>query len=123
MLVENALKHNVVSQDEPLVVRIFKKDDRLVVENNLQKKNILQEESSGIGLENIKARYGMLSSGEVSISEENHLFSVSLPIIKIYTTSGIIVRCRWLSTLAFQGKMISMVINIPASETYNILVT
>ena len=49
--------------------------------------------------------------------------SFSLPIIKIYTTSGIIVRCRWLSTLAFQGNMISMVINIPASETYNILVT
>ena len=49
--------------------------------------------------------------------------SFSLPIIKIYTTSGIIVRCRRLSTLAFQGNMISMVINIPASETYNILVT
>lgn len=81
MLVENALKHNVISDDEPLIVRIYEDNGFLVVENNLQKKNILKEDSSGVGLENIKARYEMLSSGEVQINEENHLFSVKLPLI------------------------------------------
>ncbi|MEM9857000.1 MAG: histidine kinase [Bacteroidota bacterium] len=81
MLVENALKHNVISDDEPLIVRIYQKGSFLVIENNLQKKNILKEESSGIGLENIKAQYEMLSSGEVVIKEDNHLFTVELPLI------------------------------------------
>ncbi|MEM8568208.1 MAG: sensor histidine kinase [Bacteroidota bacterium] len=81
MLAENALKHNVVSEDEPLIIRIYKDQEFIAVENNLQKKNILKEESSGVGLENIKARYHMLSSGEVEIKEENHLFTVKLPLI------------------------------------------
>ncbi|MGD1961360.1 MAG: sensor histidine kinase [Fulvivirga sp.] len=81
MLVENALKHNVVSDDEPLIIRIYREGDFLTIENNLQKKNILKEESSGVGLANIKARYEMLSSGEVEVNEENHLFTVKLPLI------------------------------------------
>ena len=81
MLVENAIKHNVISDEEPLTVKIYQADDMLVVEKNLQKKNILQEESSGVGLENIKARYEMLSDKDVVVEEDDKLFKVKLPLI------------------------------------------
>ncbi len=81
MLVENAFKHNVISNEEPLTVEIYETDDMLVVENNLQKKNILQEESSGVGLENIRARYEMLSDKDVLVEDDNELFKVKLPLI------------------------------------------
>lgn len=83
MLVENAIKHNVISADAPLTIRIFQQEDLLVVENTLKKKNILAEESSGVGLENIRSRYSLLSEVAVEVIEENDLFIVKLPLLKL----------------------------------------
>jgi len=81
ILVENAVKHNVISRDQPLTVSISV-DDRpqLVVWNNLQKKNVA---SSGthVGLNNIIARYSLLSDGIVDIDERDGEFTVRLPLI------------------------------------------
>jgi len=82
MLIENAIKHNIVSEENPLVIRIYQEADYLVVENNLQKKSVLTEESPGIGLENITRRYAFLSDKKVEIIQ-NDKFVVKLPIISV----------------------------------------
>lgn len=81
MLIENAIKHNVISAAQPLYIRIFLEGDYLIVSNNLQPKKNLSE-SLGIGLENIKKRYHFLTNRPVIISEENEHFTVKLPIIE-----------------------------------------
>jgi sensor histidine kinase YesM len=82
MLLENAIKHNIVSEEDPLTIRIFAEEGYIVVENNLQLKTVLQEESNGIGLENICRRYEFLTDRKV-IVERADTFIVKLPIITI----------------------------------------
>jgi LytS/YehU family sensor histidine kinase len=83
MLVENAIKHNEISEEHPLFIRIYKHDQNLVVENTLQRKSVLLDESSGLGLENIKNRYEFLSTGEVDVHEAEGKFIVAIPIIEL----------------------------------------
>ena len=81
LLVENAIKHNVVSKEAVLQVELFIKDDCLVVRNNINKK-INKEKGTGMGLQNIKSRYAMLQGKPVVVSEIADYFTVSLPILK-----------------------------------------
>lgn len=80
LLVENALKHNIVSTDEPLRVRVYTAFDYVHVENNKQPR-ITEIESTGMGLKNIVARFGYVTNDKVHIEETKELFKVSLPII------------------------------------------
>lgn len=81
ILVENALKHNIISKDKPLTLRILvDQHGYIVVENNIQKKNIL-EKSTKIGLQNIINRYALLTARQIEISNTSDLFSVRLPLI------------------------------------------
>jgi sensor histidine kinase YesM len=82
MLVENAIKHNIIAEEQPLTIRIYREELMLVVENNLQKKSIPSDESTGAGLENIKKRYSFLSSIPVSVDENERRFKVSVPVIR-----------------------------------------
>jgi len=80
MLVENAIKHNEVSDRNPLSVCIYSIDDQyLYVENTLQKK--AGSEGNGTGIENIKERYEFFTDKKVIISEEGGKFSVGLPLL------------------------------------------
>ncbi len=81
LLIENAIKHNVVSEDDPLTVRIFEADQYIVVENNLQKKTSLGEPSAGVGLQNICKRYEFLSDRKVETIKDEKTFTVKLPIL------------------------------------------
>jgi sensor histidine kinase YesM len=81
MLIENAIKHNIVSEENPLTVKVFQEEEFIVVENNLQKKVILGEPSAGLGLENICRRYEFLSTKKVMISNTGQHFSVKLPML------------------------------------------
>ncbi len=82
-LVENAVKHNEISKSNPLKIVIAITDDHeLIVENNIQPKNIL-ETGSGTGLKNLASRYEFLTGKKVTISENNHYFRVILPLIEI----------------------------------------
>ncbi|MCU0369722.1 MAG: sensor histidine kinase [Cyclobacteriaceae bacterium] len=81
MLVENAIKHNVISEDDPLTIHITREGKNLVVENSLNRKNVLPEESNGLGLENIKRRYSFLTDNPVVVKESEKLFSVVLPVL------------------------------------------
>lgn len=82
MLIENAIKHNVVAEDQPLHIQIIEQDAYLEVRNNLQEKR-LQEASSGLGLSNIQERYKYLSEQEVKISKTDTHFIVRLPLLKV----------------------------------------
>jgi LytS/YehU family sensor histidine kinase len=80
MLVENAIKHNIIAEDNPLSIHIFVKDNCIVVENNVQRKSGQIEESTGVGLDNICKRYEYLTDKKVKV-EEGEKFTVKLPLL------------------------------------------
>jgi len=81
ILMENAIKHNIVSSDKPLTIEVFAENGTLVVSNNLQKKNQINE-STGIGLDNIRNRYKLLGDGKVEVTEDGSNFTVSIPLLE-----------------------------------------
>ncbi len=81
LLLENAINHNIVSQDQPLHIRIFREGGHIVVENSLQRKQQYSDATPGLGLDNIRRRYSFLTSEEVSIQAGSDKFIVRLPII------------------------------------------
>ena len=80
LLLENALKHNVVSREHPLHITMTAANGQLIVQNNLQKKQQV-ERSTGIGLKNIRNRYQLLTDKPVTVNETPQHFTVSLPLI------------------------------------------
>lgn len=94
MLVENALKHNLICEEKDLKIEIFDENDKIVVKNNLVKKPILlrvgndvfdrpaENGSHKIGLENIRKRYNYLVNKEIEIIRNDH-FIVKLPVINM----------------------------------------
>jgi len=80
MLVENAIKHNIVSGENPLVISIFCEQDYIVVKNNLQRKSVVKD-TGGIGLENIRSRYGFLSDKKPVKIETEKEFIVKIPLL------------------------------------------
>ena len=81
MLIENAIKHNIITEKEPLVISITENGSNLVVSNNLNKSN--PESSSGTGIQNIKQRYAHFTDKPVEVSEENGKFEVRIPLLEI----------------------------------------
>jgi two-component system, LytTR family, sensor kinase len=85
MLVENAVKHNVISTQKPLLIRVFIDNNRIIVRNNLQRKLQINadelEESTGVGLQNIRSRYQLLAGQQVDVIVTTQQFAVSLPIL------------------------------------------
>lgn len=82
MLVENAVKHNEISNRNPLTicVRTDEKEHSLTVFNKLQPKRIITS-GTGIGLVNLAKRYHLLFKKEIQITEEDGLFCVQMPLI------------------------------------------
>lgn len=81
MLIENAIKHNVISEDDPLAIRVYQEDGYIVVRNNLQRKAVTGEPSSGVGLENIARRYELLTDKKVVVQEDAEAFTVKIPVL------------------------------------------
>jgi len=80
LLVENATKHNVISKEHPLRIRIDVQGAFIRVENNLFPRT-QEGEPSNLGLKNIEGQYQALFGKSISIRKTDELFSVSLPII------------------------------------------
>jgi len=79
--VENAVKHNIVSRQRPLVMDIFTTaGNKLVVNNNLQRKT-MNKPSTRIGLTNIQAKYKLMKQDGFQIVEGENNFMVVLPLI------------------------------------------
>ena len=81
ILMENAIKHNIVSAEKPLHISVFAENGSLVVSNNLQVKNQVNE-CTGIGLDNIRNRYKLLSEKTITVIENSTNFTVSIPLIE-----------------------------------------
>ena len=80
LLLENAVKHNMVTSSKPLHIKIYEDGNHLVVMNNLQPKQIVKK-SSGVGLENIKQRYNLLTERKVYINQRDTDFAVAIPML------------------------------------------
>jgi sensor histidine kinase YesM len=82
LLVENAIKHNVVSDSRPLTIDLFTNDGGfLIVKNNVSPKKAL--DSKGIGLNNLKMRYQYLSDKRMIVNHTTQFFEVYLPLLEI----------------------------------------
>lgn len=79
VLVENAVKHNEISEEHPLKVNIFYKDNYIHVENAIRPRTY-EAEGTGNGLLNLEKRYALLGKQKVLISNHNAIFSVRLPL-------------------------------------------
>ncbi|PVD51914.1 hypothetical protein DC498_12780 [Terrimonas sp.] len=80
-LLENAIKHNIVTGEEPLVIDIYVNEtNQLVVKNNLNKKTFV-ETSNGQGLANLSSLYNYLSEKEIVVKETAEHFWVSIPLL------------------------------------------
>ncbi|WP_420316296.1 sensor histidine kinase [Ekhidna sp.] len=83
MLVENAIKHNVVSKAKPLHIEIYIENGKsVVVKNNLQPKESL-EKSTKTGLENIRKRYSILGDREIDVITSTSNYMVAVPLIEL----------------------------------------
>lgn len=81
LLVENAVKHNRMSEREPLVVEVFMEEEALFVKNRLQPRSS-PEPSTGTGLNNIINRYALLTDRPVWAGERGEEFVVQVPLLK-----------------------------------------
>jgi len=80
LLLENCIKHNVVSETKPLHIKVSIDNGVLVVSNNVQKKEVLADRK-GVGLENIVNRYAIITHRKVIVEENEKEFKISLPIL------------------------------------------
>lgn len=80
MLVENALKHNYYSKEIPIVIDIQVEKGCLVVTNSMRKR-IDSQDSTQLGLANIKKRYAFYTPEEISIEDGNNVFKVTMPLL------------------------------------------
>lgn len=80
LLLENTVKHNVVSEQKPLHIRIFIDKDYLAIQNDFQKKEVLQDRQ-GVGLQNIVNRYGIITDRRVKVEQDEKNFTVKIPIL------------------------------------------
>lgn len=79
-LLENAIKHNILTSELPLYIKIEYEDERVITTNNIQPK-ITIEPGTSVGLKNLAERYKIISGDEVLISKNEKEFSVSIKIL------------------------------------------
>lgn len=83
LLIENCIKHNIVSLEKPLRIRLYAEGDYIIVENEIQlKKGAL---STGVGLENINQRFLHLVDKSIEIEKDETTFKVKIPMIHDYS--------------------------------------
>ncbi|MEO5892625.1 MAG: histidine kinase [Ferruginibacter sp.] len=82
MLVENAVKHNMILKDSPLQILIMTTNSgKLVVSNNLQRKG-RNVNSNKVGLSNIAKKYELMREEEIAVQDDGKEFSVAIPLIQ-----------------------------------------
>jgi two-component system, LytTR family, sensor kinase len=81
LLIENAVKHNEISDIHPLEIKIYCEEEMLVVSNKKQIRNIMPS-TTKVGLHNISERYRFLVNKEVIIEDKDDSFTVKIPLVK-----------------------------------------
>ncbi len=123
LLLENAVKHNVITSSQPLEINIYLEEGYLIVENNINPKASLGK-STKVGLKNIKQRYALVTSKGVEITTLNKVFRVKLPLldqnIKMMKTDYLDDSKKYLRAKkrvdelkGFYGSLISYIFVIP----------
>ena len=123
LLLENAVKHNVITSKNPLEIKIYEKNGCLVVENNINLKASLGN-STKVGLKNIYQRYSLISKEKVEVTSNNNIFRVKLPLltqkIKVMRTDYINTNSKYIRAKqkvdelkGFYGNLIAYCIIIP----------
>lgn len=79
-LLENAIKHNVIEDESPLIISIYVQDNYLIMENNLQRKHYV-ETSNKQGLASLQTLYHYLSKRKLEITETAVKFIVRIPLL------------------------------------------
>ena len=130
LVLENCIKHNVVSSSKPLHIKISIQDNQLIVENNWQKKEVLSD-GKGVGLQNIVNRYALLTERKVKVIQDEKSFKVYLPIltkqISIMKTANFIeennaylrAKKRVEALRGFYGNLTSYCIIVPSLALVN----
>ena len=131
LLLENAVKHNVVTSSRPLYIKVYEEDGNLVVSNNIQEKQVVKK-SSGVGLRNIQQRYQLLTDRKVRIEKTNQEFSVYLPILTKQVSNTMITQETYIKDKRYQkakekveaikgfyGNLLAYMIVIPALAWLN----
>ncbi|GAB3348197.1 hypothetical protein GCM10027566_03390 [Arachidicoccus ginsenosidivorans] len=83
LLVENAVKHNTIVVNNPLIVKIYIEEDYLIVQNPVMPRRSV-EASAHIGLNNIRERYQNLFKASIEVESSPSYFTIKLPIIHEY---------------------------------------
>lgn len=81
LLVENAIKHNIASSENPLVINLFVEKKFVIVTNKIQRKNSFFVSSFEIGLKNIQKRYEFLTNVTVEVIDSGNDFIVKVPVL------------------------------------------
>jgi len=81
IVLENAIKHNIVNESNPLLIEIYFEDGFLMIKNQVQPK-ISMGKSTGLGLKNLTKRYALISKKQPVFKLENQFYLAQLPLIK-----------------------------------------
>lgn len=134
LLLENAVKHNVINSNRPLHIKVSEEGGMLVVSNNLQEKQVVRK-SSGVGLQNIRQRYKIFTNREVRIEKTVSSFKVALPLLTqkysfVETQESYLEEKRFLkakervrSIKEFYGNLLAYCIIIPILWWINYMTT
>ena len=85
MLIENAIKHNIITETKPLQITVTVRDNYLVVQNNLREKKLNDHQSNKSGLLNIQRRYAHFSEKKVDVIKGENTFTVKSPTDRCVT--------------------------------------
>lgn len=80
MMIENAVKHNIISPVKPLRILFTTEEELLVIQNNVNRKQQI-ETSNRLGLENLKALYNYLSAVPIQVIQSEDFFTIKIPLI------------------------------------------
>ena len=81
MLIENAIKHNIISSNKPFTIELENQGDFLIIKNSLQPRKT-KEKSLGLGLKNLQQKYELISDLKPTNTIENNWFVVRVPLLK-----------------------------------------
>jgi sensor histidine kinase YesM len=82
ILLENAFKHNIISSEEPLLVKIGRQDDYMIVQNRVQIRRTI-DQPGGLGLDTIVKRYAFFTDKKITITSDDGWFTVKIPILAL----------------------------------------
>lgn len=91
ILLENAVKHNEVSKNNPLHIKIYELENKLIITNNIQTKNSIKD-SAGVGLQNIRNQYELLTDKPIEVINDQLEFKVALPLLTQQLTASYVAQ-------------------------------